>query len=89
MGRVALFLVLLLVVLFVWRALRYYAHLLFGPPPGRRPPAGPEEQEMIRDPICGAWIDRRLAVLARRGAEAVAVCSEKCRAQLETQARSG
>jgi len=89
LARVALFLVLLLLVLFVWRALRHYAHVLFGPPPRRRSTAGPEEQEMVRDPVCGAWIDRRLAVAARRGAEAVAVCSEKCRTKLEAPARSG
>lgn len=88
MARVALFFVLLLLVLFVWRALRHYAHLLFGPPPRRRR-AGPEEQEMVRDPVCGAWIDRRLAVAAQRGAEAVAVCSEKCRRELEAPAGSG
>ena len=38
---------------------------------------------MVRDPVCGTWIDRRLALPAQRGGEAVAVCSEKCRRALE------
>jgi hypothetical protein len=83
-ARVALFLILLLVVLFVWRALRHYAHRLFGPPLRRGPAPGPAEQEMVRDPVCGAWIDRRLALTARRGADPVAVCSDACRRELES-----
>jgi hypothetical protein len=35
--------------------------------------------EMVRDPICGTWVDRRLALTARRAGETVLVCSEKCR----------
>jgi len=38
---------------------------------------------MVRDPVCGTWLDRRLAVAARRGAETVSVCSENCRRRLE------
>lgn len=44
----------------------------------------PPEAEMVRDPVCGTWIDRRLALSVRRGGETVAVCSEKCRRQLES-----
>ena len=35
--------------------------------------------EMVRDPICGTWVDRRLALTAQRAGETVLVCSEKCR----------
>ncbi len=38
---------------------------------------------MIRDPVCGTWIDRRLALPVRRGGETLAVCSETCRRSLE------
>jgi YHS domain-containing protein len=38
---------------------------------------------MVRDPVCGTWIDRGLAVLVRRGAETVPVCSDECRRRLE------
>jgi hypothetical protein len=49
---------------------------------GRAP--RPIEAEMVRDPVCGTWIDRRLAVPGRRGAETVPVCSEQCRRRLES-----
>jgi hypothetical protein len=51
-------------------------------PTGRRS-AGAAEGEMIRDPVCGTWIDRRLAVFGRRGGETVPVCSDSCRRRLE------
>ena len=41
------------------------------------------QAEMIRDPVCGTWIDRRLAVFGRRGGEMVPVCSDTCRRTLE------
>jgi hypothetical protein len=49
-----------------------------------RSSARPIEAEMVRDPVCGTWIDRRLAVAGRRGAETVPVCSEQCRRRLES-----
>jgi YHS domain-containing protein len=54
---------------------------------GRAPrPSKPRalESEMVRDPVCGTWIDRRLALAGRRGGEAIAVCSEKCLRALES-----
>ncbi|HEV8230793.1 MAG TPA: hypothetical protein VGQ75_00475 [Thermoanaerobaculia bacterium] len=51
---------------------------------GRGSKLRPTESEMVRDPICGTWIDRRLALAGRRGGEAVAVCSEKCLRALES-----
>ena len=50
---------------------------------GRRPAPPAREADMIRDPVCGTWIDRQLAVPARRGGETVAVCSETCRRAIE------
>ena len=44
---------------------------------------GAPQAEMIRDPVCGTWIDRRLAVFGRRGNETVPVCSDGCRRRLE------
>lgn len=41
------------------------------------------EGEMVRDPVCGTWIDRQLALAARNGEEWVPVCSEQCRQRLE------
>ena len=39
--------------------------------------------EMVRDPVCGTWIDRRLAISGRQGGVTVPVCSEECRNLLE------
>jgi len=39
--------------------------------------------EMVRDPVCGTWIDRRLALSGRQGGITVPVCSEECRNLLE------
>ena len=44
----------------------------------------PHEAELIRDPVCGTWIDSRIAVSGRRGGEVVPVCSENCRRRLES-----
>ncbi len=46
---------------------------------------GTRDGEMVRDPVCGIWVDRRLALSGRRGSETVPVCSETCRKALEAQ----
>ena len=46
--------------------------------------ARPVEAELVRDPVCGTWIDRRIALSGSSGGEAVPVCSEKCQRLLET-----
>jgi hypothetical protein len=79
MARIWLALLVLFLILLVLRALRIFMARLSGA--SRRGPA--VHGEMVRDPICGTWIDRRLAIAGRRGAEWLPVCSEKCRATLE------
>jgi hypothetical protein len=83
MFRVALFLFAVLAVLTVLRALRVLTATLFPRVPrgDMRPHA--IEGEMVRDPVCGTWIDRRLALAARNGEEWIPVCSEQCRQRLE------
>jgi YHS domain-containing protein len=85
MARVVLLVFALFLLLTVLRGLRIFLHAFFrGGRPG--PPArgrGAREEEMVRDPVCGTWVDRRLALPARRGGETVAVCSEQCRRSLE------
>lgn len=86
MARVVLVVFAVFLVLTVLRGLRIFlAAFLRQPGAGAARPGVPRAAEMIRDPICGTWIDQRLAVLGRRGGEAVPVCSEKCRVALETQ----
>jgi YHS domain-containing protein len=79
--RFAVVLALVFLVLGILRA----ARILFSGARARRPPGpGRIESEMVRDPVCGTWIDRRLALSSHRGGEPIAVCSEKCRRALES-----
>jgi hypothetical protein len=81
-SRAALAVLLVFLILAILRIARPLLHA------GRARAAGratrPIEAEMVRDPVCGTWIDRRLAVPGRRGAETVPVCSEQCRRRLES-----
>ena len=50
----------------------------------RSPTARAAPAELVRDPVCGTWIDRRLALSGRRAGQTVSVCSESCRRRLES-----
>lgn len=82
MLRVAVFLALLFLALGVLRLLRVFAASLLGSP--RRPGRSEEKRggELVRDPVCGTWVDQRLALTVSRGGKPVPVCSEKCRSRL-------
>jgi hypothetical protein len=82
MARVALFLLVLFLILLALRILRIALSSLAGPRTAPRSAA--VEGEMVRDPVCGTWIDRRLALAGRRGEHWLPVCSEKCRRSLES-----
>lgn len=80
MARIAIFLFLFFAVLLFLRVLRVFlAPHLRGSGP-RSTIAG----EMVRDPVCGTWVDRRLALAGRRGGEWFPVCSEECKKSLES-----
>ncbi|HEY1435431.1 MAG TPA: hypothetical protein VGG65_08655 [Thermoanaerobaculia bacterium] len=84
MGRLILFVVVLFMLLTVLRGLRIFLQAFFR---GARPAAprtgGTREAEMVRDPVCGTWIDRGIALTTTRGGQDVAVCSEACRKAIE------
>jgi len=82
MLRIALLIFLVLAILLVVRVLRVFA-AAFLSRPGAKPPDA-VEGEMVRDPVCGTWIDRRLALAAKSSGQWVPVCSEKCRASAES-----
>ena len=82
MIRIALLIFLVLAALLVLRVLRLFVAGRL-PRPGGGAPPGAVEGEMVRDPICGTWIDRRLALAAKSSGEWVPVCSEKCRTTAE------
>ncbi|HYB53364.1 MAG TPA: hypothetical protein VEG84_05835 [Thermoanaerobaculia bacterium] len=87
MWRVAVFLALLFFILMMLRALRQLLESFFSPPSRPRTARREVAGEMVRDPVCGTWIDRRLALPAGRGNDSVSVCSEECRHALEVAAR--
>jgi hypothetical protein len=80
--RFALALALLFLLFGLLRVVRF---LLAGPRAGRHSNPGAVESEMVRDPVCGTWIDRRLAVAGWHAGVPVAVCSEKCLRALESR----
>ena len=81
MIRFAFYLALVFLILGVFKVARLW---LAGGRARRHSSRTAVESEMVRDPVCGTWIDRRLALSSRRGGEAIAVCSEKCRRALES-----
>ena len=70
----------------VLRGLRIFlAAVLSRPGAGEGRRGGTRDGEMVRDPVCGTWVDRSLALPGKRGSETVPVCSEACRKLLEAQ----
>jgi len=84
MARVVLLIFALFMLLTVLRGLRIFLQAVRRRPGSSEGPRGrvAREEDMIRDPVCGTWIDRRLALPARSGGSTVAVCSEACRKSL-------
>ncbi|HKA37130.1 MAG TPA: hypothetical protein VKH43_09945 [Thermoanaerobaculia bacterium] len=83
MSRIAVVLFLVFAALFLLRILRVVVESFLAGRRGPRSSTGQIEGEMVKDPVCGTWIDRRLALAARSAGEWVPVCSEKCRERLQ------
>lgn len=83
MLKFTLLLILFFLTLLALRALRLLLAAVLRRRPLRHTETGRVEGEMVRDPVCGVWIDRRLAIGAGSEAGAVAVCSEECRRAVE------
>lgn len=85
MLRLVLFLFVLFLLLTVLRGLRIFLRAFLQHPgrPGAARSGGTREAEMVRDPVCGTWIDRGIAVTGRKDGAPVPVCSEECRKALE------
>jgi YHS domain-containing protein len=45
----------------------------------RRPVQPPRQATMVRDPVCGMYLDATLALRVARGGEALYFCSDDCR----------
>jgi hypothetical protein len=86
MARLVLLLFVVFLLLTVLRGLRVFLRAYLrdsSRPAGRGSVRSTREAEMVRDPVCGTWIDRGIALVGRRGGEEVRVCSEECRRALE------
>jgi len=86
MPRIVLALFVVFMLLTVLRGLRIFLSAFLRDTKPRRAASGPpaaRQAEMVRDPVCGTWIDRSIALSARRGGAIVPVCSEECRRTLE------
>ena len=74
------FLLFIAALWFVQRALGF----LFGPARKQQPtepkqPAGSPAGKTVKDPVCGMYLDPRLAVSFKGDTETVYFCSEECR----------
>lgn len=87
MLKIVLFLVVLFLALWALRALRLLLASLFAGVRRARGTPARVEGEMVRDPVCGVWIDRRLALPAGTGPHAALVCSPECRRARERSPR--
>ncbi len=86
MARLVLALVVVFMLLTVLRGLRIFLRAFLQDTARPRPKPGPpavRQAEMVRDPVCGTWVDRSIALSGRRGGAVVPVCSEECRRVLE------
>ncbi len=74
------FLLFIAALWFIQRALG----LLFGTPRKQAPPGTtatniPDTNKMVRDPICGMYLDPRLAVSLKNKKDTLYFCSQECR----------
>lgn len=83
LARLALILVFILIILKIIKRfikinfnIQVYNHPGMGQPPGGRSPGNAEE--MVRDPVCGAYISAARAERVNVGASTVFFCSRKC-----------
>ena len=78
------FLLRILIFLLALWLLRRFLGSLMGEPL-RKPPRRPEEErggsgaKMVRDPVCGMYMDPRLAVRVENKQGTFYFCSEECR----------
>ncbi len=71
---------ILALILGLWLLKRVLAAILGGAQPGpAQESSAKPAQQMVKDPVCGMYMDYRLAVRLDRGKEALYFCSEECK----------
>jgi uncharacterized protein len=69
---------LLLLIVVLW-SLRTFLARIFGASPRRPAPGENASNNMVKDPVCGMYMDSRLAVRIENRKEAHYFCSEECK----------
>ncbi|HJN45623.1 MAG: hypothetical protein CL477_12250 [Acidobacteria bacterium] len=83
-GWLIRFLVVMLLVRLVWK---FLGGLVQGA--ASRPQVPPAERvRLVRDPVCGTYIDQSRALTTRRRGEVHHFCSEDCRAAFQQGKRA-
>lgn len=76
-------LLVILGILLVQRllALLFGTHLRRQVNPGSQKPGGKDSKRMVKDPVCGMYMDPRLALQLENKRGAFYFCSEECRSK--------
>ncbi len=78
------FLVVMLLVRLVWK---FLSGVVDGA--ARRPQIPPAQGvQLVRDPVCGTYVDQARALTLRRKGEMNYFCSENCRTAFQQEARA-
>ncbi len=77
----------LLFVWLVWRLLSAFIGFSRKAAPKKHSPAA--RNYMVKDPVCGMYMDSRLAVRLERGKDTLYFCSEECKQKYLNQQEKG
>jgi len=72
---------LFILILILWLLRRFLARILGSPRPQPSAAPGPVAKNMVKDPVCGMYLDARLAVQIEGNQETVYFCSEECKSK--------
>jgi YHS domain-containing protein len=71
---------ILLPLLILWLFRRFLAAFIVAPKQtGPKSDSASPANQMVKDPVCGMYMDSRLAVLLKKRNEAFYFCSEECK----------
>ncbi|MDI9612876.1 MAG: hypothetical protein QM330_07440 [Acidobacteriota bacterium] len=86
---VALISRILIFVLGIWFLRRLFLSLGAPPKPGAQRGAAKPSNAMVRDPVCGMYMDPRLALRLEEGKGTFFFCSEECKGKFLAGVRAG